>query len=231
MISVISPPFISSEICRREVEGFWNTAGESGGRWVQDKARLLKVLKTAVSAEEMPPQLADIFSPLLGFEFFEKDPETGRVREFDEAFGPALKQRFFERGLTIWPTTCPRCCACSSNSTHSRSHSRLAMAEMVSPGTESTSPRPPPTCETSATESGASCSSAATRCCPTDHCRCWRPTSRRRSRDVWRTARLPSNLLGPALRDHARRFRRIRASTAGATDLATSAEPASSCSA
>ena len=97
MISVISPPFIHSDVCRREVEGFWTAAEESGGRWVQDKSRLLKVLKTAVSNEEMPAPLADIFSPLLGFEFFERDPETGRVREFDEAFGPALKQRFFER--------------------------------------------------------------------------------------------------------------------------------------
>jgi class 3 adenylate cyclase len=97
MISVISPPFINSEVCRRDVEGFWNVAGESGGRWVENKSRLLKVLKTAVSAEEMPAALGDIFSPLFGFEFFEKDPETGRIREFDEAFGPALKQRFFER--------------------------------------------------------------------------------------------------------------------------------------
>ena len=97
MISVVSPPFVRSRACRRDVEGFWNLAGKTGGRWVEDKARLLKVLKTAVSAEEMPKPLGDIFSPLLGFEFFEKDPQTGRIREFDEAFGPGLKQRFFER--------------------------------------------------------------------------------------------------------------------------------------
>ena len=55
------------------------------------------MLKTAVSEQQMPRQLLDIFSPLFGFEFFELDAETGRVREFDETFGPALKQRFFER--------------------------------------------------------------------------------------------------------------------------------------
>jgi class 3 adenylate cyclase len=97
MVSVVSPPFLHSDVCRREVEEFWRAAGESGGQWVADKARLLYVLKTAVSREEIPPRLADIFSPLLGFEFFERDSATGRVREFDEAFGPALKQRFFER--------------------------------------------------------------------------------------------------------------------------------------
>ena len=97
MISVVSPPFVHSEFCQREVEQFWQGAEQTGGRWVQDKARLLKVLKTSVSAEQMPQQLNDIFSPLFGFEFFERDADTGRVREFDETFGPALKQRFFER--------------------------------------------------------------------------------------------------------------------------------------
>lgn len=97
MISVVSPPFVHSEFCRREVEQFWQGAEQTGGRWVQDRSRLLKVLKTAVTEQQMPQPLHDIFSPLFGFEFFELDGETGRVREFDETFGPALKQRFFER--------------------------------------------------------------------------------------------------------------------------------------
>ena len=53
--------------------------------------------KTSASEQQMPRQLVDIFSPLSGFEFFELDADTGRVREFDETFGPTLKQRFFER--------------------------------------------------------------------------------------------------------------------------------------
>jgi hypothetical protein len=97
MISVLSPPFIKSDICRREVERFWRGAEQSGGAWVNERARLLKVLKTAVSDQEIPRPLADIFSPLFGFEFYETDTATGRVREFDETFGPQLKQRFFER--------------------------------------------------------------------------------------------------------------------------------------
>jgi serine/threonine protein kinase len=106
MISVVSPPFIKSDICRRGVEQFWRGAEQSGDAWVKDKARLLKVLKTAVAAEEIPPALADIFSPLFGFEFFELDSETGRVREFDETFGPLLKQRFFERVYDLAYDTC-----------------------------------------------------------------------------------------------------------------------------
>lgn len=97
MISVVSPPFIKSDACRSEVEQFWQIAAQTGGQWVDNKSRLLKVLKTAVAADEIPSPLADIFSPLFGFEFYELDAATGRVREFDETFGPSLKQRFFER--------------------------------------------------------------------------------------------------------------------------------------
>jgi hypothetical protein len=97
MVSVVSPPFVHSKVCCREVENFWRIAERTGGRWVEDRSRLLKVLKTSVAPEEMPPVLADIFSPLMGFEFFERSAEGGRIREFDESFGPALKQRFFER--------------------------------------------------------------------------------------------------------------------------------------
>lgn len=97
MISVVSPPFVNSEVCRRGVEQFWQGAEQTGGRYIKDKSRLLKVLKTSVSQQQMPRPLVDIFSPLFGFEFFELDADSGRVREFDETFGPVLQQRFFER--------------------------------------------------------------------------------------------------------------------------------------
>ena len=77
MISVVSPPFINSSLCRREVEQFWRGAEQTGGRYVKEKSRLLKVLKTAISEQQMPRQLVDIFSPLFGFEFFRIDAETG----------------------------------------------------------------------------------------------------------------------------------------------------------
>src|SRR5213078_1241685 len=106
MMSVVSPPFMKSVSCRNVVEQFWRIAEQTGGQWLEDKSRLLKVLKTAISPQEMPPSLADIFSPLLGFEFFELDPQTGRIREFDETFGPALKQRFFERVYDLAHDVC-----------------------------------------------------------------------------------------------------------------------------
>jgi hypothetical protein len=106
MISVVSPPFIKSPLCRREVEQFWHGADRTGGRYIEDKPRLLKVLKTAVSEQQMPRGLVDIFSPLFGFEFFELDAETGRIHEYDETFGPVMKQRFFERVYDLAYDSC-----------------------------------------------------------------------------------------------------------------------------
>ena len=113
MISVVSPPFVHSEFCQREVEQFWEGAEQTGGQWVENKARLLKVLKTSVTEEQMPDELKDIFSPLFGFEFYEHDADTGRVREFDETFGPALKQRFFERVYDLAYDACQVLSVCN----------------------------------------------------------------------------------------------------------------------
>ncbi len=96
MVSVVSPPFINRDGCLREVQQFCQSAEQSGGLWVENKPRLFKVMKRPVSAE-IPGDLGVLFSRLFGFEFYEKDPVSGRIREFDEAFGETLKQRFHER--------------------------------------------------------------------------------------------------------------------------------------
>lgn len=97
MVSVVSPPFIKAEGCRRKVAAFHQHAANQGGLWYGDKARLLKVVKTPVEMRDMPSPLSEIFARLADFNFFELDTATGRVREFDESFGPVAKQRFFER--------------------------------------------------------------------------------------------------------------------------------------
>ena len=91
LVAVVSPRYVKSEWTLREVAEFCKAAGEHGGLQVQDKARLFKVLKTAVPLEEQPPQLQS----MLGYEFFKVDPSTGRVREFNEIFGPEAQQDFW----------------------------------------------------------------------------------------------------------------------------------------
>jgi hypothetical protein len=97
LVSVLTPRYVRSEWCRRELEEFVRLAGAQGALTADHKSRVFKVVKTPVAPQEIPPQLADLFSRLLGFEFYEIDPETGKLREFDETFGLVARQRFFER--------------------------------------------------------------------------------------------------------------------------------------
>jgi hypothetical protein len=94
---VLSQPFIKSEGCRREVEEFCQTAQQSGEFTIEDKARLFKVVKAPHEASDLPPHLQSVLKQLTSFEFFERDPETGRLREFDEAFGENARQRYHEK--------------------------------------------------------------------------------------------------------------------------------------
>lgn len=106
MLSIVSPPFAKSSGCRREVESFWEHAIETGGRWVNNRSRLFQVIKSPVDRFDLPAPLSGIFQTLQPFEFFEQDPETGRVRHYDEAFGPIAKQKYFERVYDLSQEVC-----------------------------------------------------------------------------------------------------------------------------
>jgi hypothetical protein len=79
LLSVLSPRYLQSPSCRRELDDFFRLAAESGGLTLEDKHRVFKVVKTYVPFEEHPPELRD----LLGYEFYQRDQASGRVREFD----------------------------------------------------------------------------------------------------------------------------------------------------
>jgi hypothetical protein len=83
LVAVLSPRYLNSEWTLRELTGFWQAAELSTGIRIGDRARVFKILKRPLPLEELPPQLR----PMLGYEFFKVDPETGKPREFDAAFG------------------------------------------------------------------------------------------------------------------------------------------------
>jgi hypothetical protein len=91
LVSVLSPGYIRSEWCRKELEEFCKAVHDQGVVAPVDKARIFKVLKTPVPLHQLPEQLQS----LLGYEFFKVDPETGRVRELDEIFGDDAERDFF----------------------------------------------------------------------------------------------------------------------------------------
>jgi len=93
LISVISPRYVKSEWTRKELSEFYHSAEEHGGVKMGNKARIFKVMKTPVPVDMHPPEVRS----LLGYEFFKVDPETGKVRELDEIFGPEAQRDFWLR--------------------------------------------------------------------------------------------------------------------------------------
>jgi hypothetical protein len=93
LVTVVSPRYVKSEWTLRELKEFWAAAEAQGGIRVGDKARVFKILKTPVPLDKTPPELRT----LLGYEFFKVDPETGKVRELDEIFGPEAQRDFWMR--------------------------------------------------------------------------------------------------------------------------------------
>ena len=97
LVSVLSPPFVRSDGCRSQATAFWRATEERGRFQVENQPRMFKVVKTPVDTRELPSDVAPLFKRLKSFEFFEWDPDTGRLREFDEAFGDLSRQHYHER--------------------------------------------------------------------------------------------------------------------------------------
>lgn len=91
MVAVISPRYVRSDWCLKELGEFCRSAGD--GLVIEDKSRVFKVVKFHVPFAEHPEQLRGV----LGYEFFEYDPERGRAREFSPDVTPARDIRYWEK--------------------------------------------------------------------------------------------------------------------------------------
>jgi hypothetical protein len=93
MISIVSPRYIKSEWCTKEVKVFYEAAANGIGTQVGNKSRIFKVIKTAVSYDQHPSEIADT----LGYEFYVPDPYTGRVKELNPGCGGELEQVYWSK--------------------------------------------------------------------------------------------------------------------------------------
>lgn len=91
LVTIVSPRYVQSEWALKELSAFAKAAETQGGIRLHDKLRIFKVLKTPVSLDRHPPELR----PVLGYEFFKIDPESGRVRELNDIFGPEAQRDFW----------------------------------------------------------------------------------------------------------------------------------------
>ena len=92
LLSVVSPRYVKSESCLKELEAFCLGAAQSGGLRVEDKARLLKVVKTWVPRDVLPSPLQQF----LGYEFFVMD-QADQPREYQLPPAPADEQACLQK--------------------------------------------------------------------------------------------------------------------------------------
>ena len=85
LISIISPRYLESEWCIKEVDEFCKTAELHGGLTVDDKARVLRVMLKKLPPERRE-QLPHILKDALGYEFYQ-ELEGSRELPLDPSFG------------------------------------------------------------------------------------------------------------------------------------------------
>ncbi len=94
LLSILSPRYVQSDWCQREIREFYEHAEAHGGFRLEDKARVFKVLKTPVELGGQPEMLRG----LLGYPFYEIDPASGRAREFsNHKEGASYDMRYWQK--------------------------------------------------------------------------------------------------------------------------------------
>ena len=90
LVSVVSPRYLESDWCKKEVLAFCNAAREK--LKINNKSRIFKVVKTPVPKEKQPVEMQAI----LGYEFFQEDGDRFRefVLEKNSPFYNLFMQRF-----------------------------------------------------------------------------------------------------------------------------------------
>ena len=84
LLSILSPRYIASDWCLKEVNEFCRSAESHGGLTVEDKARVFRVMLKRIPTERRE-QLPNILRDALGYEFYESDGT--RELPLDPSFG------------------------------------------------------------------------------------------------------------------------------------------------
>jgi hypothetical protein len=89
LVSVITPRYLDSDWCTKEIREFCTQAETNGGVVVANKARVFKILKNPVATQDaLPP----VVKELLGYDFFRIQDD--RPLELDPAYGEAFGQDY-----------------------------------------------------------------------------------------------------------------------------------------
>jgi TIR domain len=94
LISVLSPGYVHSEWCNKELNLFCESAQKAGGLHVGTRSRVVKVIKTPVEHGAGAAHTA--LAESIGYPFYRLD-ERGAPWEFDARFGEQARQQFLAK--------------------------------------------------------------------------------------------------------------------------------------
>jgi TIR domain len=92
LVSILSPRYVRSEWCTRELQEFCKAAAQSGGVTLGNKSRVFKVIKTPF---EQATVLPEPVQQSLGYPFYALDGDD--PKELDPAFGDEARQQFLSK--------------------------------------------------------------------------------------------------------------------------------------
>jgi hypothetical protein len=96
LVSVVTPRYLRSDWCNRELGAFETAAQQTGGVEIGNRSRVLKVLKTPLPPGETVPPVLD---RTLGVSFYVQDGP--RDREIDPALGADAETEFLQRVVDL----------------------------------------------------------------------------------------------------------------------------------
>jgi hypothetical protein len=92
LVSVLTPRYVESDWCTREVREFCKAAEQGGGVVLGNKSRIIKVIKIPVDSEDpLPP----VMKGALGYPFYEFVDDA--PLELDPTYGPELAQKYTQK--------------------------------------------------------------------------------------------------------------------------------------
>ncbi len=93
LVSILTPRYVQSEWCSREMREFCEAARETGGVVVDNKSRVIKIVKTPIESDEMLPAVA---KEVLGYEFFTRQHGEAPM-ELDTTYGEEFQQAYYRK--------------------------------------------------------------------------------------------------------------------------------------
>ena len=92
LLPILSPRYVRSDWCKREIHEFCENALQSGGLIVDNKLRIFKIVKTPIDDNDALPA---IIHESLGYDFFTLEEQS--PLELDPIFGERYKQDYLRK--------------------------------------------------------------------------------------------------------------------------------------